>query len=88
MAAKLTSPANALISCQVLSFIKESKKKKRCKEKWQLFCQISYKKMDNNSSIMNIDAYLKLSSDDGYSTKQLLDPVILCDSDILKSLKS
>ena len=62
---------------------KESRKK--CKENWQENCQISYKNMDNNSSSPIIDANLKLSSDD---TKQLPDPVILCDSDILKLLKS
>jgi len=35
VAAKSASPANALISHQALSFIKESRKKERCKEKWQ-----------------------------------------------------
>jgi len=38
---------------------------------------------DNKLSSSNIDANLKLSSDDGDYTMQLLDPVILCDSDLV-----
>jgi len=50
---------------------KESRKK-ICKEKWQQSCQISYKKMDNNSSSPIIDANLKLSSDDGMTPSNCL----------------
>jgi len=53
---------------------KENRKKKRWKEKWQQSRQISYKKMDNNSSIMNIDANLKLSSVDGKTPNNCLTP--------------
>jgi hypothetical protein len=42
---------------------KESRKKSELK--WQQSCQISYNNKYNNSSTLNIDTSLKLSSDDG-----------------------
>ena len=51
---------------------KGNKPQKKCKEKWQKSCQISYKNMDNNSSSPIIHANFKLSSDDGMTPNNCL----------------